>query len=116
MGRYAVWESTTDRGPNFRLIFNWEFTLGGRHAGAGMDAGVVNALQPDRELCVEFFEGGGALPRQAQPRFKILLYGQAHSFDFSLALGCELHPFQTMHRRSSRSRIHSIRGAAADSR
>ena len=50
--------------------------LGRRHAGAGVDAGVIDALQPDGELGIEFFEVAGSLARQAQTGFKVLLYSE----------------------------------------
>jgi hypothetical protein len=49
-----------------------------------MNAGVVNALQPGGELGIEFFEGGGALARQAQAGFKVLLNGEANPLDLPL--------------------------------
>src|SRR3990172_7717586 len=61
--------------------------LGGSHAGAGMDPCVINALQPERELGIEFFERGHALPRQAQAGFKVALNGEQHSLGLTFRPG-----------------------------
>src|ERR1035438_9189813 len=61
--------------------------LGGGHAGAGVDAGVIDTLQPEGELGVEFNQTAGSLARQAQAGFKILLDGEDHPLDFSLGPG-----------------------------
>src|ERR1035437_4497604 len=58
--------------------------LGGRHAGAGVDTGVIDALQPEGELGIEFFGVASALAGQAQTGFKILLDGEKHPLGFSL--------------------------------
>jgi hypothetical protein len=61
--------------------------LGGRHAGTGVDAGVIDALQPEGELGVEFFGVASALAGQAQTGFKILLDSEKHPLGFSLRPG-----------------------------
>src|SRR5271157_348134 len=48
-------------------------TVGGRHAGAGMNPAVIHALQPEGELGIEFGEAAGALARQTQAGFEVLL-------------------------------------------
>src|SRR6266705_163718 len=61
--------------------------VGGGHAGAGVGAGVINTLQPQGELGVEFFQAAGSLARQAQTGFKILLDGENDALGFSLGPG-----------------------------
>src|SRR5258708_15052609 len=61
--------------------------LGGRHAGAGVHASVIDALQPEGELGVEFSEAAGALAGQAQTGFKILLDREKYPLGFTLAPG-----------------------------
>src|SRR5260370_1291712 len=61
--------------------------LGGRHAGAGVHASVIDTLQPEGELGVEFFEAAGALAGQAQTGFKILLDREKYPLGFTLAPG-----------------------------
>src|SRR2546423_157796 len=61
--------------------------LGGGHAGAGMDTGVVDTLQPEGELGVEFFHAVSTLAGQAQAGFKILLDGENDPLGFSLRPG-----------------------------
>jgi hypothetical protein len=58
--------------------------LGGRHAGAGVDAGVIDALQPEGELGVEFFGVASALTGQAQAGLKALLDGEKYPLGFPL--------------------------------
>src|SRR6266705_2075522 len=61
--------------------------FGGGHAGAGVDAGVIDTLQPERELDVEFIEVAGSLAGQAQIGLKILLDGAEYPLGFSLGPG-----------------------------
>src|SRR6266581_615390 len=61
--------------------------FGGGHAGAGVDAGVIDTLQPERELDVEFIEVAGSLAGQAQIGLKILLDGEEYPLGFSLGPG-----------------------------
>src|SRR6266567_6336176 len=73
---------------------------------------VIDALQPEGELGVEFVERLDRLCGQAQAGFKILLNRKDHPFGFSLGRGCELHSVQTNRNGSSPSRTRFIRGAA----
>ena len=51
-------------------------------AGAGVDAGVIDALQTKGKLGIEFFQTAGSLAGQAQAGLKILLYNEEHAFGF----------------------------------
>src|SRR2546425_1356249 len=61
--------------------------FGGRHAGAGVEAGVIDTLQPKGELGIEFFGVAGPLAGQAQTRFKILLDRVNNALGFPLGPG-----------------------------
>src|SRR6266516_4611014 len=61
--------------------------LGGRHAGAGVEAGVIDTLQPEGKLGIEFFKIVSSLAGQAQTGFKILLDGEDDALGFSLRPG-----------------------------
>jgi hypothetical protein len=43
-----------------------------------VDAGVIDALQPEGELGIEFIETAGTLTGQAQAGFEVLLDGEQY--------------------------------------
>jgi hypothetical protein len=75
---------------------------------------VVDGLQPQRELGIEFVQVAGGLAGQAQTRLEILLDRKEHAFAFSFGVGRGLRLVMPILNRSSRSFTRFIRGTASN--